>query len=184
MYSAFSKVMLSNLILNIVSITFLLVFSFIVYCRININLNRRSIVLYISVIIGLAMRISLSAQEFATFEWSRNPWKFYYIWVLDLSFLLFFLKNFYDFIAGWTVEDIFKSKSVSSKTDFDTNENESIALLDKYRNESSIIFGIYCAVSLPITIIRQITLDSKDLGDFKNSLIWALVAMGIMGYLI
>ena len=82
------------------------------------------------------------------------------------------------------MEDIFKSKSVSSKTDFDTNENESIALLDKYRNESSTIFGIYFAVSLPITIIRQITLDSKDLGDFKNSLIWALVAMGIMGYLI
>lgn len=94
------------------------------------------------------------------------------------------MKNFYDLIAGWTVEEIFKSNSVSSNTDFDFNENDYMALLGKYRNESSIIFGIYFVVSLPIIIIRQITLDSKDVGDFKNSFVWALVVMGITAYFI
>lgn len=58
-----------------------------------------------------------------------------------------------------------------------------MALLEKYRNESSIIFGIYFVVSLPIIILRQITLNPKD-QDFKNSIVWALIVMIIIGCLI
>ena len=58
-----------------------------------------------------------------------------------------------------------------------------MALLEKYRNESSIIFGVYFVVSLPIIIMRQITLNPKD-QDFKNSIVWALIVMIIIGYLI
>jgi len=61
MYSAFAKLMLWNLVLNIVSIMFLIVFSLVVYCKVNINLSCRSLSIYILVLIGLAMRISLSA---------------------------------------------------------------------------------------------------------------------------
>ena len=185
MYSAFAKLMLWNLVLNIVSIMFLIVFSLVVYCKVNINLSCRSLSIYILVLIGLAMRISLSAQEFANFEWSRDPWKFYYIWALDLSFALFFVKNFYDLIACWTVQNFFEANSVTSNTDLDFNQEESMALLENYRNESSIIFifGVYFVVSLPIIIMRQITLNPKD-QDFKNSIVWALIVMIIIGYLI
>jgi len=60
-----------------------------------------------------------------------------------------------------------------------------MALLENYRNESSIIFifGVYFVVSLPIIIMRQITLNPKD-QDFKNSIVWALIVMIIIGYLI
>ena len=180
MYSAFAKLMLWNLVLNIVSIMFLIVFSLVVYCKVNINLSCRSLSIYILVLIGFAMRISLSAQEFANFEWSRDPWKFYYIWALDLSFALFFVKNFYDLIACWTVQNFFEANSVTSNTDLDFNQEESMALLENYRNESSIIFGVYFVVSLPIIIMRQITLNPKD-QDFKNSIVWALIVMIIIG---
>ena len=72
---------------------------------------------------------------------------------------------------------------MTSNTDLDFNQEESMALLENYRNESSIIFGVYFVVSLPIIIMRQITLNPKD-QDFKNSIVWALIVMIIIGYLI
>jgi len=60
---------------------------------------------------------------------------------------------------------------------------KSMALLEGYRRESSIILVVYFVFSLSITIMRQITLEPNN-QETENSIVYALIFMTLFGYLI
>jgi len=58
-----------------------------------------------------------------------------------------------------------------------------MALIEEYRMESSIIFAVFFAFSLPIITMRQITLEPNN-QETENSIVYALIFMTLIGYLI
>ena len=62
------------------------------------------------------MRYVLTCYEFASSNYERTTWKYYYKWVVELFFMAFYLNCFFKVIACWQVTNTLKKRSDTVKT--------------------------------------------------------------------
>jgi len=69
----------------------------------------------ISVLISTGMRMSLTIEEFATRDYTRQTWKFYYKWIIECAFMVFYLHVFYKTMGNRILSQWVSERSKATK---------------------------------------------------------------------
>ncbi len=92
-----------NLVLNILMFSGTAAVALITLFEMKIHFNLGNKISYLMVTLSLCMRISLTCQEFHSGIYTRETWKYYYKWVMNLGFMVFYFNCFLKVCASWKV---------------------------------------------------------------------------------
>ena len=105
-----------NMTLNTVLFFVVVVAAIVTISSMKIHFNIGSKLAYLLVSVSLCMRYVLTCYEFASANYERMTWKYYYKWVVELFFMAFYLNCFFKVIASWQVTSTLKKRSDTIKT--------------------------------------------------------------------
>ena len=73
---------------------------YLTYKELKFHFHLGNKVNFVAVLTSIVMRIALAIEEFATMDYERKAWKFYYKWISECAFMVFYLHGFFKIIGN------------------------------------------------------------------------------------
>lgn len=104
-----------NFVINLSLFTTVAVLLYLTFRELKFHFNLGNKICFVSVLTSTGLRMALTIEEFASKEYTRTTWKFYYKWIIECAFMVFYLHGFFKIMGNRKLSFWVSEKSKSTK---------------------------------------------------------------------